>query len=153
MAGKVLSFNNGFAGQVSRSIDDIIESFANVDTAAIVFGAVVALKPDANGVTNLNGGTPVGIAARVAKTNDTYDKDDAKFNPREMVDVIKRGSVSVEVASGNPVMGGQVYVVKASGKIAAAADGDKTLAPAGWRFKTGKDGNGIAEIVLAERAY
>ena len=34
MAGKVLKFLNGYAGQISRSIDDIVESFAKIGRAS-----------------------------------------------------------------------------------------------------------------------
>ena len=42
MAGKVYSITNGFPGTISRSIDDIVESFANVEaTNPILVGSLL----------------------------------------------------------------------------------------------------------------
>lgn len=157
MAGKVLSFaTNGYPGTISRSIDDVVESFANVEaSAAILFGAPVALDATNNGVVNVSATKTdiIGIAVRVAKTNNTYGVDDAKYNPKDMVDVIKRGTVIVAVSDGSPAAGGSVYIVKATGAIRTTADSTNTVQMSGWKFKGPKDANGNAEIVLTERAF
>lgn len=157
MAGKVLNFaTNGYPGTISRSIDDVVESFANVEASdPIAFGAVVALDATNNGVVNVDADhlNIIGIAVRVAKTNNTYGQDDAKYNAKDMVDVIKRGTVVVAVSNGSPAAGGTVHVVKATGAIRASADSSNTVEMTGWKFKGAKDANGNAEIVLTERAF
>lgn len=152
MAGKVLNaLSKGFAGTVSRSADEIIESFVNTDTDAILFGNPVVLNN--NGVKNFVGGTStdpqfVGVAVRIAKTNDTYGVEDAKYNVGELVDVIKRGTVSVAVTGTTaPALGGKVYI---------AADGTFTADSTGTEikncvWKTGKDSDGIAEMAILTR--
>ena len=155
MAGKVLTtFTNGWPGQVSRSIDDIIESIASGEaTAEIKFGAPVAL--DGGKVVNVSATKTdvVGIACRTIKTENTYGQGDASYLPKEMVDVLKRGTVTIEVSSGTPAAGGKVYIVKATGAFVAAADSTNTLEMAGWKFKGPKDANNVAEIVLTERVF
>lgn len=153
MAGKVLKWTNGYPGQVSRSIDDIIESFANSDTNPIVFGAPVALVSGNVQNTSADNTDIIGIAARTIKTEQTYGGHDAKYMPNEMVDVIKRGSVCVTVSTGSPAAGGTVYVVKATGAIRTTADSSNTVEMSGWRFKGPKDSNNVAEIVLTERKF
>lgn len=71
MAGKVLSFLNGFAGQVSRAADAVIESIVSGESsAAILFGAPVALDATSGGVVNVGSSQTdvIGVACRVAKT-------------------------------------------------------------------------------------
>ena len=153
MAGKVLKFNKGYAGQISRSIDNIIDSYANADTGAIAFGAPVALvNGEVKNVSATNTNV-IGIAARTIKTEESYGQNDAKYMPNEMVDVILRGTVTVYVPTGTPSAGGKVYIVKATGAIAVAADSDNTIEMADWLFKGGVDENKIAEIVLTKRAF
>lgn len=156
MAGKVLNaLSKGFAGTVSRSVDEIIESFVNKDTVAIPFGAPVALS--SNGVVIAksaasNAPTVIGVAVRIAKTNDTYGTDDAKYNVNELVDVIKRGTVSVKCVSGTPALGGDVYF-NTAGEFTAEATtssvANTKIANAVW--KTGADSNKIAEVALLTR--
>lgn len=156
MAGKVLSFLNGFAGQVSRAADAVIESIVSGESsAAILFGAPVALDATSGGVVNVGSSQTdvIGVACRVAKTENTYGVGDAKYNAGEVVDVIKRGSVAINVGSSlTPAKGGTVYITKATGAWATAADSTNTI-DTGWRFKGTKDSNNIVEIVLTERKY
>lgn len=154
MGGKVLTWGKGFPGTVSRSIDDIIESFVNGEsTDPILFGMPVAL--DGGKVVNVSASKTdiIGIAIRTAKTEETYKQGDAKYLAKELVDVLLRGSVVVAVSNGDPVAGGKVYVVKATGAIRTSADSSNTVEMANWKFKGGKDSNGYAEIVLTERAF
>jgi len=153
MAGKVLSFTNGFAGQVSRSIDDIIEAFANADTNPIKFGYPVALVSGNVKNVSADNTNVIGVAIRNPKTEKTYGGSDPEYGANEMVDVLKRGSVCVEVPTGNPAAGGTVYIVKATAKFAVAADSSNTIEMSGWKFKGAKDSNNIVEIVLTERKY
>ena len=153
MAGKVLKWTNGFPGQVSRSIDDIIESFANADTNAIAFGDPVALvSGDVKNVSADNTAV-IGVAIRTVKTENTYGGDDANYKSKEMVDVLKRGTVAVSIpALLTPSAGGTVYITKATHKFATAADSSNTI-ETNWKFKGPKDTNNIVEIVLPERVF
>lgn len=155
MSGKVLVWTNGFPGSISRSIDDIIEAIENGEsTAAIEFGEPVALvSGKLKKVTAENYGSIIGIAVRTIKTEETYAGADAVYKPNEMVDVLKRGSIAVEVSNGSPAAGGTVHIVKATGKIRTSQDSTNTVEMTGWKFKGPKDANGVAEIVLTERVY
>lgn len=154
MAGKVLTWTNGFPGTVSRSIDDIIESIVNGESSdSIAFGSPVALVSGAVKNVSADNTDVIGIAVRTIKTEETYGGADPAYKPHEMVDVLKRGSVSVLVATGSPAAGGKVYIVKATGAIRTSADSSNTIEMANWKFKGGKDSNNVAEIVLTERAY
>lgn len=156
MAGKVLkNFTNGWAGQISRSIDDVVEAFPNGEaTAHIAFGAPVAL--DSNGkvknISATNADDLIGVAVRTIKTENTYAGNDPDYLPKEMVDVLKRGTIAVHVTSGTPAPKGKVYIVKATGAFVTAADSTNTL-ETNWKFKGTKDANDIAEIVIPERVY
>lgn len=153
MAGKVLKWTNGFAGTVSRSIDDIIESFANADSNPIAFGAPVALvSGNVKNVTTDNT-VVIGVAVRTVKTEQTYAQGDAKYMTNEMVDVLKRGTIAMEVPHAlTPAAGGTVYITKATGKLATAADSTNTI-ETNWKFKGAKDANDIVEVVLTERVF
>ncbi len=152
MAGKVLKWTNGWAGQVSRSIDDIIEAFANADTNPILFGSPVALVSGNVKNVSADNTAVIGVAVRTVKTEQTYGQGDAKYMPNEMVDVLKRGTVCMDAGSTTPAAGGTVYITKATGKIATAADSSNTI-ETNWKFKGAKDANNIVEVVLTERAF
>ena len=154
MAGEVLTWTNGFPGTVSRSVDDIIESIVNGESSAsIAFGAPVALVSGAVKNTSADNTNIIGIAVRTVKTEETYGGADPVYKAKEMVDVLKRGSVAVLVSNGSPVAGGTVHVVKATGAIRTTQDSTNTIEMTGWKFKGGKDANNVAEIVLTERVY
>ena len=154
MAGKVLTWTNGFPGTVSRSIDDIIESIVSGESSdPILFGAPVALVSGAVKNVSADNTDIIGIAVRTIKTEESYNGADPKYMPHEMVDVLKRGSVAVSVSTGTPAAGGKVYIVKATGAIRTTADSTNTIEMAGWKFKGGKDANNVVEIVLTERVY
>jgi len=154
MAGKVLKFTNGYPGAVTRSIDDIIESIPSGEaSAAIAFGAPVALY---NGkVVNVSGTYTdvIGVAVRSIKTEETYGGNNPTYKAKEIVDVLKRGTIAMEIPSAlSPAAGGTVYITKATGKLATAADSTNTIETS-WKFKGAKDENNVVEVVLTERAY
>lgn len=154
MAGKVLTWTNGFPGTVSRSIDDVIESIVNGEaSASIAFGKPVALVSGTAKNVSADNTNVIGIAVRTIKTEETYGGADPVYKAKEMVDVLKRGTVAVAVSNGSPAAGGVVYIVKATGAIVTAADSTNTIEMANWKFKGGKDANNVAEIVLTERVY
>ena len=154
MPGKVLKWTNGFPGTISRSIDDIVESIPNGEaSSAIAFGAPVALYQ--GNVVNVSATYTdvIGVAIRTVKTEKTYGGNDPEYAPKELVDVLKRGTIVVEVpAAVTPAAGGTVYITKATGKFAAAADSTNTIETP-WKFRGAKDDNNVVEIVLTERAY
>ncbi len=154
MAGKVLNFTNGYAGQVSRSIDDVIESLANGEASSpIAFGAPVALY--GGNVMNVSATYTdvIGVAVRTIKTEKTYGGNNPEYAAKEMVDVLKRGTVCMEVPSNlTPAAGGTVYITKATGKLATASDSTNTITT-NWKFKGAKDANNIVEVVLTERSF
>lgn len=153
MAGKVLKWTNGYPGQVSRSIDDIIESIVNSDTNPILFGSPVALVSGAVKNVSADNTAVIGVALRTIKTEQTYGGHDAKYLTNEMVDVLKRGTVAMEVPSAvTPAAGGTVYITKATGKLATAADSTNTI-ETNWKFKGVKDSNNVVEVVLTERVF
>lgn len=154
MAGKVLTWTNGFPGTISRSIDDVVESIVNGEsTASIAFGAPVALVSGTVKNTSADNTNIIGIAVRTVKTEETYGGDNPVYKAKEMVDVLKRGTVSVLVSNGSPAAGGTVHIVKATGAIRTSQDSTNTVEMTGWKFKGGKDANNVAEIVLTERNY
>jgi hypothetical protein len=122
-------------------------------TASIAFGAPVALVSGAVKNVSADNTDVIGIAVRTIKTEETYGGADPVYKAKEMVDVIKRGSVAILVSDGSPAAGGKVYIVKATGAFRTSADSTNTIEMANWKFKGGKDANGVAEIVLTERVY
>lgn len=159
--GKVLSeFTNGFPGTISRSIDDIVATFVNKESAVnIDFGAPVMMKTDGKGVQNFtctispSADTKVpilGIAVRAGdKTPATYGSSQAAYGPGEQVDVITRGCVVVPVASGTPKVGGKVYWN--SNGFTATYTQYSVAEITNMRWRSDKDSNGNAEIVIIER--
>lgn len=154
--GKVISeFGRGFAGAVSRSADDVVASYPSKETEAnIAFGAPVVLSGGGvkNWQTDSAAADFIGFAVRVVKTPDTYGGSLASYAPGDTVDVLKRGAVIVNVSGGTPATGGSVYVVKATGKVTALADGSNTVQLTACRFAGAKDADGNAELVVTERS-
>ena len=78
----------------------------------------------------------------------------------EPCDVIQRGSVSVQVNYGTPLVGSSVYIrVQANpaipsviiGGFEATADGENSIELTNSKWGTGKDSNGVAELVILTR--
>lgn len=152
----------GVPGGLTRQIDNQINVYPNVGSAAILFGTPVARDDD--GVkpwaSTLAATDFIGIAVRIVKTNETYGMSDPKYLPDEPVDVLTRGGIAVEcikdaTATTDPVAGAKVFVRKATGEFVAAAEGNAgadtiQLPNAVWAV-SGRDANGIAEITLLER--
>ena len=138
--GKVLStFDIGWPGAISRSVDDIVVSLRNDGTAAIPFGAPVFLTADGEGVVAFDpNASPaqtfasfVGFAVRVAnKTPDTYpagqdmssirNDQSGAWNPKEPVEVLVRGTIAVPTTVGF-LPGGNVYLRKEDGALVPEA--------------------------------
>ena len=143
--GKVLStFDIGWPGAISRSVDDIVVSLKNAGTDPIPFGAPVFLTSDGEGVVAFsNTASPaqtfasfVGFAVRSAgKTPDTYPSgqdmssirgvQSGAWNPKEPVEVLVRGTIAVETAVGFQP-GGNVYLRKDDGALVPSAGAEGT---------------------------
>lgn len=175
MPGSVvgLNLNLGYAGSVSRSIDNIITprivksviTNGSETEPEISFGEPVILNSDNTysrfGATG-TAATFAGIAVREVKQATDYYAAAGTYKPAEMCDVIERGSVTVKCNAGTPTAGGKVYVRIAAnaaaapngvvGQFEAAADGVNTVEITNARWKTGKlDTNGIAELTILTR--
>ena len=158
--GKVITvFTNGFPGAISRAVDDVVVSFASRESSAdIAFGAPVMISTDALGVVNFT--TTIasdadttaqihGIAVRTAKTPDTYGSNVASYHPGEHVDVLTNGSCVVHVASGSPKPGAKVYWTSAG--FTATYTQHAVAEITNMHFKSGKDSNGNAEVLISPR--
>lgn len=155
--GKVLSvFGHGRRGAISRSVDDVVIALSNKEYNNLDFGEPVVLNNAGTGAVKFTSSSTaadfVGVTVRSAsKTPESYGDSVGSYAPGEMMDVITRGSVIVEIDDGTPVTGGPVYIIKASGKFTAQADGDNTLELTNAKFRSGRDGAYLAEIVLLSR--
>ena len=158
--GKVSSgFPHGWAGASSRAVDDIVEAYANVSGTAIPFGSPVFQDSERTGVTGIQAGagteTFLGFAVRSpAKTPNVYGTEDENsrgaYEAGEMVDVLTRGSIVLEAAGSGILPGKQVYINLDTGKAVSASSSSTLMIP-GCRFRTGRDANGMAEVVLVTR--
>ena len=131
--GKVLSnFGNGFAGQVSRSKDDVIISIKNTSASDIPFGAPVFLYQ--GGGVPFNTSSPqaatafIGFAVRVADmTPETYPSGQNEANPAQgvwkagsIMEVLVRGSIALPCVNGGHT-GDSLRIRKSDGKLTALA--------------------------------
>ena len=162
--GKVQArFGNGFAGAVSRSIDDIIISVRNAGSVDIPFGAPVFMTSD--GAVPFDISDPqdfttfLGFAVRVAdKTPDEYPSGQfgtppqGVWHPGDVMEVLVRGSITVTSAVSG-TQGGKVYVRKSDGKITATAGSSgSTVELENVRIKRPRDASGsCAEVVVLNR--
>ena len=162
--GKVQArFGNGFAGAVSRSIDDIIISVRNAGSVDIPFGAPVFMTSD--GAVPFDISDPqefasfLGFAVRVAdKTPDEYPSGQfgtppqGVWHPGDVMEILVRGSIAVASAASG-TQGGKVYVRKSDGKITATAGSSgSTVELENVRIKRPRDASGsCAEVVVLNR--
>ena len=159
------SLLRGFFGNVARSVDSIIEASQNKEaSAAIAFGAPVALSTDGSGVVKFasthTAADFAGIAVREVKTETVYGSNVAQYDANDVMDVLKRGSVIVKcvmdsTATTEPKKGAPVFIRKATGEFVAAAEGTSgadtvALDNVVWG-QNGVDSNGAAELVILKR--
>ena len=157
--GKVLSgFKNGFAGAISRSVDDVVVPMAVTGVNGIEYGRPVVFNNQKTGVvpfaSTSTAADIVGIAVRSAvKTPDTYGSNAGKYNRKDMADILVRGSAAVFCAGGTPTAGSPVYIVKADGTFTAEAStgGTDNLLVPNMKFRGAKDSMAIAEVVILTR--
>ena len=163
--GKVMAaYTNGFAGEVTRSADNVIVSLKNTGTADIPFGAPVFLSSDKTGVVGFNTGTPqtfaafVGFAVRVAdKTPETYPSGQFGANPQgvwkggQVIEVLTRGCIALPLAAEGG-MKDPVYIRKSDGKLTTyAGESGTTVLLENVRIRRPRDGSGCCEALVTER--
>lgn len=153
--GKVLTtFVNTFPGAISRNVDDIVISMTNVSEADIPFGAPVFLDAANKGAVGWASGagmsTFLGFATRIGvKTPEVYASNEAAYKPGDVMSVLVRGSICVELDSGTPVVGAGVYLNASTGKITATSTDNTSLTNVKFRQAVGT--NGCVEVVVTER--
>ncbi len=153
--GKVLkNFTYGYAGAISRSLDDVVVALANKSGAEIGFGVPVALSDDKDGVVPFGSSHTaakfVGVTVRSpAKTPDTYGESTGSYAANDLVDVLVRGHVVVPMASSSAGVGDPVSIVKSTGAFTVGtAD---TMVQLANVHVSGATDSGLAEIVLNTR--
>ncbi len=159
MGGKVLSgFTNGYAGAISRAVDDIVISLGNgTDEEEIAFGRPVFLVSGQEACIPFDAETCtadnfLGFTVRAAdKTPEVYGSNRAAYVPGEPVDVLVRGSMAVTMDSSAQV-GSPVYIRKADGALVTnpGAEGTTVLLP-NVTVRRNRDSTRTAEIVITER--
>ncbi len=154
--GKVItSFMNGTAGAISRALDDVVVALANKSGAALAFGVPVALSTDKTGVVPFEGGTHaaadfVGVTVRnPSKTPTAYGSNEASYAKDELVDVLVRGHIVVDM-EGSPARGAAVAIKTLDGKFTTGS-GTGLIALTNVHVAAPADTYGRAEIVLNTR--
>lgn len=158
MAGKVISgsFPSGIPGTVSRSGDNVIDSYA-------VYDASNTIEPGTPVVLGLTGLTVqaftssndaedlIGFAVRDSRADDPYGSGAIKFSNNQMIDVLKRGCMTVHLGAGTPLRGGSVYYNYVNKSICAAAVTSQTVQLTNCKFNGPRDSNNNVEIVVLTR--
>lgn len=170
MAGKVIgkTLPFGFRGNPSRHPDTIIDSFVNTGDDIIEYGEPVVYDPSTKGVRKIKStdtGTVLVIGIAVRRVGQPYadSPDGYYYKKHDMVDVLIRGSVMVELAATTGIAAhGNVYVRNganannAAGGIvcqAATGEGADTVQIPNAVFTIGEyDANNIAEITILTRS-
>ena len=164
MAGKTIgkSLNHGFAGNFARNPDLIAVTRPNNSDGNIIFGSAL-MADDAGGVIPINADFTaekfVGVAGSEHKSAFDYlnQNKGGEYEPKEAVTVVQRGSISVICASGNPKVGGDVFVrtVEDSGKkvgdFETTEDSGKNVKLTNAQWGSDTDVNNVAELVLLTR--
>ena len=164
--GKVLStFDIGWPGAISRSVDDIVVSLKNADENPIPFGTPVFLSDNGEGVVGfiLNGDQTfdrfVGFAVRSAgKTPDTYptaqdmrtgaNYEAGAWNPGEVIEVLVRGCIAVKTTAGFSA-GDAAYLRKSDGLLVPnAGSAGTTLLLENVKIRRPQEGSAPCSEVL-----
>lgn len=174
MSGKAIGIelNLGYPGTVSRSVDTIITARKlqskiqdGKETASpIFFGEAVILNEDNTYSKFGEGNTSndfVGIAVREVKQTTDYYSSTGSYLPNEIMDVLNRGSITVNCNNGTPTAGGKVFIrIKENpsipygkiGQFEAIADADNTVEIPNLKWATNKlDKNKVAEVTILTR--
>lgn len=178
MPGTVINkmLNMGYSGNVSRNSDAIIDArilksilSSGVETQAeVAFGEPVILNSD-NTYTRFGSTATIaslaGIAVRTVKQATSYYTPVTTYKPGEQMDVLTRGSITVNCNYGTPTANGNVYLrITANaanvpngvvGQFEAAVDPTDaaySLLVTNAKWTTGyKDSNGIAELTILNK--
>ncbi|MBY6798113.1 hypothetical protein HYH85_18035 [Clostridium botulinum] len=167
-----IELNLGYPGTVSRSVDTIITARklqskieGDKETASpILFGEAVILNGD-NTYSKFGEGNAandfVGIAVREVKQTIDYYSSAGAYLPNETMDVLNRGSITVNCNNGTPTAGGKVYIrIKENpaipngkvGQCEAISDAENTIEIPNLKWATNKlDKNRVAEITILTR--
>ena len=156
--GKVLdTFTNGFAGAVSRSVDNIIIALKNASETDLPFGVPVFLKSGGNSCLPFDAetsaaGSFLGFTVRVPdKTPETYGSNEGCFKAGDIAEVLVRGSAVLQFAA-SALPGGSVYIRKADGALVTAAGASgSTLQLPNVTVRTATDSGNRAEAVITKR--
>lgn len=163
MPGKVIgtTLPLGFAGNVSRMSDNVIVPYkydiAHASDGNIQFGEPVALDTTNGGIRKLtaddaNGNVIIGLAVRRLGQPKADNANGWYYEPGETVDVLVRGSMSVELhATTGIALGGQVYAIPSTQKLTSVSTSN--LAVPNCIFGTGVAGTDkIAEVTITKRS-
>ena len=158
--GKKLNF--GYRGNVARTPDVIIAPYCNVGSDAIPYGVPVVYDTTNKGVRMIgtsdtdNTGI-IGIAVRHIGQPHSDSSDGWYYAVGETVDVLLRGSITVELKDVTSIAArGALYVANGNnsttaGDLYCASGSGKVQVPNTF-FSTGEyDGNKIAEVTILER--
>ena len=164
--GKVLSaFGNGFPGEVTRAVDNVIISLKNAGSEDIPFGAPVFISSDRSGAVPFDTDTPqefsdfLGFAVRVAdKTPETYpggpfdEQPQDVWKPGDVMEILVRGSIAVKM-SGTARRAGYAYIRKTDGVLSANAGSEgSTVQLQNVRVRNSRAGSsGCVEIGILTR--
>lgn len=156
MAGAVIGkrMNLGYIGKISRDADAIvINRITDGESEAIDFGSAVFLTETntvRNAATEDTVGQFVGVAVATVVQATEYTQQASAYLPNKACDILVRGSIIVELGTGTPVAGGQVYFNKETGAFDAQTSASAIQIPAS--FTTGYvDGKGGVEITILKR--
>lgn len=167
MGGKTigLDFNYGFAGSYARQPDMVIDTHRYAGSNPAYFGDPVMLNTDGS-VTKadvtLTADNFAGVASKEIRTQLNYSgqNEGGNYTDGDAASIFKRGAISVLCMNGNPAPGGDVYVrialnpaipISFVGSFDAAADGTNTVKLLNCVWKTDKDANNIAELLVRTR--
>ena len=155
--GKVLSsFNHGWPGTIARSVDDIVISMPNLSDKPIAYGMPVVLSDNKDGVIPFDCDLYypqdfIGVTVRTpSKTPAEYGSSEGSYAPGEMVDILVRGHITVQISKGIPDVCDTVAIEKATNLFAGGSGQDYIVLPNAI-FSATKDDNMRIEILLKER--
>jgi len=166
MPGKAIGImlNNGYAGTVSRTADQVIQN--RIAKTDIAFGQAVILNAE-NTYSLPSDSTQAadiaGVAVREVVQANTYDpQSNPDYLAGRPCDVLVRGQATVVCKRGTPAAGRAVYVrTKLNGSYSdsyvgdfeAEADGSNSVQVSNIEWSTGTmDSNRVAEITIKSRA-
>lgn len=167
-----IELNLGYPGTVSRSVDTIITAkkiksrkYKDQELASsIAFGEAVILNEDntySKFGENNTAKDFIGIAVREVKQTIDYHSSTGEYLPNEIMDVLNRGSITVNCNNGTPTAGGKVFIrIKENpaipdgkvGQFEAIADTENTIEIPNLKWATNKlDKNSVAEVTILTR--